>query len=61
VVRDLEAVEHAARYVRVRVRKLGALRFADTVGVVLERRPADYATAVCQRDGVTASGSDGAR
>lgn len=35
-------VGHGAAYVQVRVHKPGALRFADSVGVVIERRPADY-------------------
>ncbi len=32
-----------APWARVRVRKPGALRFADTAGVVIERTPADFA------------------
>ena len=36
-------VEHGAAYAQVRVHKPGALRFADSVGVVIERRPEDYA------------------
>jgi FolB domain-containing protein len=32
-----------APWARVRVRKPGALRFADSVGLVLERTPADFA------------------
>lgn len=35
-------VGHRAPMVRVRVRKPGALRFADTVGISIERGPADY-------------------
>ncbi|WP_232831931.1 dihydroneopterin aldolase [Nocardiopsis sp. FIRDI 009] len=35
--------EHDAPHVRVRVHKPGALRFADSVGVVIERTPADFA------------------
>lgn len=35
-------VEHDAPYVQVRVHKPGALRFADSVGVVIERRPEDF-------------------
>lgn len=35
-------VDHGARQVRVRVRKPGALRFARTVGVDIERVSADY-------------------
>ena len=34
-----------APYARVRVRKPGALRFADTAGLVIERTPADFADA----------------
>lgn len=35
-------VDYHAEYVQVRVHKPGALRFSDTVGVVIERTPADY-------------------
>ncbi|MBK8136372.1 MAG: dihydroneopterin aldolase [Chloroflexi bacterium] len=35
-------VEHGAPWVQVRVHKPGALRFSDSVGVVIEREPADY-------------------
>lgn len=35
-------VEHGAAYVQVRVHKPGALRFADSVGVVIERTPDDF-------------------
>lgn len=35
-------VEHGAERVRVRVEKPGALRFADSVGVEIERRRADF-------------------
>ncbi len=35
-------VQHGAPYVQVRVHKPGALRFSDSVGVVIERRPEDY-------------------
>jgi FolB domain-containing protein len=35
-------VDHHAEYVQVRVHKPGALRFADSVGVVIERGRADY-------------------
>ncbi len=35
-------VDHQAPYVEVRVHKPGALRFADTVGVVIERGPDDF-------------------
>ncbi|MEV6868272.1 dihydroneopterin aldolase [Streptosporangium subroseum] len=38
----LVVIGHAAPYVRVRVVKPGALRFADSVGLVLERTPADF-------------------
>jgi dihydroneopterin aldolase len=31
-----------ASYVRVRVRKPGALRFADNAGLVIERTPDDF-------------------
>ena len=37
--------DRSAPWVRVRVRKPGALRFADTVGLVLERTQADFAAA----------------
>jgi FolB domain-containing protein len=36
-------VDHGAPYVQVRVHKPGALRFSDSVGVLIERRPQDYA------------------
>jgi FolB domain-containing protein len=36
-------VEHGAEWVQVRVHKPHALRFSDTVGVVVERTPDDYA------------------
>ena len=36
-------VDHGAPYVQVRVHKPGALRFSDSVGVVIERRPEDFA------------------
>lgn len=35
-------LDHDAPQARIRVRKPGALRFADTVGVVIERTPADF-------------------
>jgi FolB domain-containing protein len=35
--------DRGAPYVRVRVRKPGALRFAGSAGLVLERTPADFA------------------
>jgi FolB domain-containing protein len=35
-------VDHGAPHVRVRVHKPGALRFADSVGVVIERVPQDF-------------------
>jgi FolB domain-containing protein len=34
---------YGAPYARVRVRKPGALRFADSAGLVIERTPADFA------------------
>jgi FolB domain-containing protein len=34
--------EHGAPWVQVRVHKPGALRFSDSVGVVIEREAADY-------------------
>jgi FolB domain-containing protein len=42
----LLVIDHEAPYVRVAVRKPGALRFADSVGVVIERTPADFAREV---------------
>lgn len=36
-------VDHHAPWVQVRVHKPGALRFADSVGVVIERTPDDFA------------------
>jgi len=36
-------VEHQAHWVQVRVHKPGALRFADSVGVLIERTPDDFA------------------
>lgn len=38
-------VEYGAPYVRARVHKPGALRFARTVGVSIDRRPIDYLNA----------------
>lgn len=35
-------VDHRAPYVQVRVHKPGALRFSDSVGVVIERTSDDY-------------------
>ncbi|MEZ4667670.1 MAG: dihydroneopterin aldolase [Anaerolineae bacterium] len=35
-------IEHHAAWVQVRVHKPGALRFADSVGVVIERTPDDF-------------------
>lgn len=35
-------IEHGAEYVQVRVHKPGALRFSDSVGVVIERTAEDY-------------------
>jgi FolB domain-containing protein len=37
------ACEKGAPWVQVRVHKPGALRFSDSVGVVIERTPADFA------------------
>lgn len=37
-------VDHAADWVQVRVHKPGALRFADSVGVVIERTRDDFAS-----------------
>lgn len=36
-------IEHGAEYVQVRLHKPGALRFSDSVGVLIERTPEDYA------------------
>lgn len=36
-------IDHNAPYVQVRVHKPGALRFADSVGVVIERTADDFA------------------
>ena len=36
-------IEHGAPWVQVRVHKPGALRFSDSVGVVIERTPDDFA------------------
>ncbi len=41
-VARIVVVDHAAPSVRVRVRKPGALRFADTVSINLTRTPADF-------------------
>lgn len=38
--------DYQAPYARVRVRKPGALRFADSVGVTIERAPADFPSGV---------------
>ena len=35
-------LDHGAEYVQVRVHKPGALRFSDSVGVVIERTQVDY-------------------
>ncbi|MBZ0295858.1 MAG: dihydroneopterin aldolase [Anaerolineae bacterium] len=35
-------IKHGAPYVQVRVHKPGALRFSDSVGIVIERKPEDY-------------------
>ena len=37
--------DRGAQWARVRVRKPGALRFADSAGLVLERTPADFTAA----------------
>jgi FolB domain-containing protein len=37
-------VDYAVPWVEVRVHKPGALRFSDSVGVVIERTPQDYAS-----------------
>jgi FolB domain-containing protein len=34
--------DHGALHARVRVRKPGALRFADSAGIVIERTPEDF-------------------
>lgn len=39
----LMVIEHGAPWVQVRVHKPGALRFSDSVGVVIERTASDYA------------------
>jgi FolB domain-containing protein len=39
-------VDHHAPYTQVRVRKPGALRFAGSAGVVIERTPADFTAEV---------------
>ncbi len=36
-------IAHGAAWVQVRVHKPGALRFSDSVGVVIERTPNDFA------------------
>ncbi len=41
-VAGIVVVEHGAPWVQVRVHKPGALRFADSVGVVIERTPDDF-------------------
>lgn len=38
--------DHHAPHARVSVRKPGALRFADSAGVTIERTPADFASGV---------------
>jgi FolB domain-containing protein len=35
-------LEHGAPFVEVRVHKPGALRFSDSVGIVIERTPDDF-------------------
>lgn len=49
-------IDHGAPHVRVRAHKPGALRFTDTVGVVIERRTADFAATGLARAG-SAGGS----
>lgn len=44
-IAQLAVCDLNAQWVRVRVRKPGALRFADTVGLILERTQADFAPA----------------
>lgn len=41
-VARLCVVDYGAPFVQVRVHKPGALRFADSVGVVIERTPDDF-------------------
>jgi FolB domain-containing protein len=41
-------VDYGAPYVQVRVHKPGALRFSDSVGVIIERTPNDFNDAVPQ-------------
>jgi FolB domain-containing protein len=43
MIARLLVIDHKAPQVQVRVRKPGALRFADSVGVTIERTPADFA------------------
>ena len=38
----IAVVDHGAPWVQVRVHKPGALRFSDSVGVLIERTPADF-------------------
>lgn len=42
VIARICVVDHGAPWVQVRVHKPGALRFSDSVGVVIEREKADY-------------------
>jgi FolB domain-containing protein len=42
VIARICVVDHQAPYVQVRVHKPGALRFSDSVGVVIERTPDDF-------------------
>jgi len=42
VIARICVVDHGAPYVQVRVHKPGALRFSDSVGVVIERTPDDF-------------------
>lgn len=45
--------DHMAPWVRVRVHKPGALRFADSVGLVIYRRPSDFLDAPETQKGAT--------
>ena len=38
----IAVVDHSAQWVQVRVHKPGALRFADSVGVIIERTADDF-------------------
>ena len=43
-IAQIVVLDHNAASVRVRLHKPGALRFADSVGVLIERTAADFAT-----------------